>query len=414
MKLLQRTSLIYVVITLIVFTAGSFLFYYFLRDLEDEETTEALITKRRMISNYLLTDSLIANSPLADDVEIHPAPPFAEYAADTFIYDAFEKEDVPYRVYHFSMVNHGTPYAVSIRKQLLESDDLMESVFLSFVAVLIILGVVVIAFLQFASKRMWRPFFEAVEQLRGFLPGENKTFRSPATQIREFRELNEAIEKMIANTETSFRALKSFSENAAHEIQTPLMVIQSMTEILRQDSNLTEEQHKTLALLSANSVKLGNIVSTLLLLTRIENKQFRQTTSIDFTQVVHGKIDLLRELFEQRNLELTAAVEENVRLKLHVVLAEVLVSNLLVNALRHTPESGKVNVRLTREVFSVANTGNPLKGKPEQLFERFYKEDQSENSTGLGLSIVKMIADTSGMRIHYQYENGNHVFSVHF
>ena len=221
-----------------------------------------------------------------------------------------------------------------------------------------------------------------------------------------------AIEKMAVNTEASFQALKSFSENAAHEIQTPLAVIQSTTEVLLQDENLTEYQYKTISHLSSTTARLSNIVSTLLLLTRIENKQFQQETPIDLSEVVNQKMQLFNELFEQKGIKVSTSVQPNVRVKLHKVLAEILVSNLLVNSVRHTKENGTVEVVLNQGEFTVRNSGLPLTGDSSRIFERFYKEDQSEISTGLGLSLVKMAADVSNLQISYKFENEKHVFSL--
>ena len=219
---------------------------------------------------------------------------------------------------------------------------------------------------------------------------------------------------MIANTETAFHSLKSFSENAAHEIQTPLAIISSTTEVLLQDSSLSEEQHRAISNINSTARKLSSLTTTLLLLTKIENKQFVQLAPIDFSYIVHQKLGSLEELFEHKKINVTKQIKEEVRIKLHPSLAEILVSNLLVNALRHTKEEGSVCVELSEEKFVVTNSGTPLHGNPSKLFERFYKEDQSENSTGLGLSLVKMVADGANFQVEYAFLNGNHSFSVHF
>lgn len=415
MKLLTRTTILYVIITVVVFTAGSFLFYKFLRDLEDEEITEGLESKKEMLIEIIHRDSMIQNSPLAEDVNIQPTPGIFEgFFTDTSMYDPYNKEALPYRMLTFPIETDGNFYAVTIRKVMLESDDLIESIFMAFISLLVILGVVVIATMQLVARRMWKPFFITLERVREFLPGGKQEIELPPTRVSEFRDLNASIKKMIANTESAFQSLKSFSENAAHEIQTPLAVIQSTIEVLRQDPLLTEEQHVKIYQLGSTTARLSNIVSTLLLLTRIGNKQYLQETPIDFSEAVISKVASLKELFDQRGIKLEAEISPGIKLKLHKVLADILISNLLVNALRHTPMNGNASVLLTANSLVVSNSGNPLKGDPTKLFERFYKEDQSEQSTGLGLSLVKMVTDTSGFRVSYEYSSRNHVFSVHF
>lgn len=414
MKLLTRTTVTYVSVTIAVFALGSWLFYSFLNDLVLEEATESLEMKKEMIIEILETDSVITETPLADDVKITASVPFKEYMSDTMMYDSLMGETLPFRVIHFPVEMNDDIFRVSIRKPLLESDDLQEGMISSFLIVLGVLIGILVLFIWIASGRIWKPFFTSLEQLNNFRPGAGKPVELPQTRVKEFNELNSAIEKMTSNTESSFQSLKSFSENAAHEIQTPLAVIQSTTEVLLQDDKLTEEQHKTISHLSSTTARLSNIVSTLLLLTRIENKQFQQEIPINFSEVVSGKMELFSELFEQRGIKLTVHINPDVYVKLHRVLAEILVSNLLVNAVKHTDAGGTATVMLSQSEFCVKNSGWPLKGDSSRIFERFYKEDQSDQSTGLGLSLVKMATDVAGLAIAYTYAEGNHSFSVRF
>lgn len=413
MKLLTRTTLVYVTITIAVFALGSWLFYSFLNDLVIEEATELIEIKKDIVLDALESDSVVRESLLAEDVHIIKGS-VEEYITDTLMYDSLMEEPVPFRVIHFPFDKDGIEYHVMISRPLLESEDLQEGMISSFLISLGILIVMVVLFMWIASRRVWKPFFDTLAELKRFAPGKKNALSLPETRVKEFRELNIAIDNMAANIEASFHALKSFSENAAHEIQTPLAVIQSTTEVLLQDESLTEEQHNKIAHLSSTTARLSNIVSTLLLLTRIENKQFQQETPIDLSEVVNGKLELFRELFEQKSISLNNSITPNIKVKLHRVLAEILVSNLIVNALRHTNEGGYAVVVLNNSEFTVKNSGTPLKGDATRIFERFYKEDQSELSTGLGLSLVKMAAEASGLQISYKFENGNHVFSLNF
>lgn len=413
MKLLTRTTLIYVCITLVVFAFGSLLFYSFLSSLVIEEATEALEARKQLVIRALDTDSVVYNTALNNDIVIkETAGEFSDRLTDTTIFQELEKEEAPYRLLTFHHLIHGRHYAVSIRSAVLESDDLIEGVFTSFLIVLVLLAITVIVGIQLTSRSIWKPFFSTLNAMKEFRPGNKTKMELPDSGITEFRQLNDAITKMTANTETAFQSLKSFSENAAHEIQTPLAILQSTTEVLLQDSTLTEDQYKTLSHLSSTTARLSNIVSALLLLTRIENKQFLQDEPINFTTMLHSKLDLFSELFAHRNISLTINVQENVQVKLHPVLAEIVISNLLVNAIRHTNENGSAVVELTNSSFCVRNSGAPLKGQSHRIFERFYKEDQSEQSTGLGLSLVKMVADASGLEIAYEYISSMHVFTL--
>lgn len=410
MKLLTRTTLVYVSITVAVFALGSWLFYSFLIDLVLEEADELLEVKKEMV----VEEFDEAETMHMDHHVFVMAGSVEEYMSDTVLFDESMGEELPFRALHFPYEKDGTVYHVMILHPLLESDDLQEGMVQSFLISLGVLLVLIILFMWFASRSIWKPFFNTLNELKQYAPGKKSALSLPKTRTKEFRELNIAIENMASNIETSFHSLKSFSENAAHEIQTPLAVIQSTTEVLLQDETLNEQQYRTISHLSSTTARLSNIVSTLMLLTRIENKQFQQETPIDLSEVVNGKLELFRELFDQKGITPDVRVTPNVDVKLHKVLAEIMISNLLVNAVRHTKEGGKVSIMLTHREFTVRNSGEPLKGDASRIFERFYKEDQSEISTGLGLSLVKMVSDVSGLQVSYRFENGNHVFSVAF
>ncbi|HTF03298.1 MAG TPA: hypothetical protein VK826_04700, partial [Bacteroidia bacterium] len=161
MKLLTRTTVLYVVITLLVFSAGSAIFYNFLRDLVDEETTESLYMKKAAVLEALEQDSApVANSPLADDVHIRPViQETAESTTDTMIYETHGEELLPFRLLSFPFEKNGQWYRVTVQKMMIESDDLVEGIFISFIFVLVVLAVAIIVSMQVVSRRIWKPFF---------------------------------------------------------------------------------------------------------------------------------------------------------------------------------------------------------------------------------------------------------------
>ena len=89
-------------------------------------------------------------------------------------------------------------------------------------------------------------------------------------------------------------------------------------------------------------------------------------------------------------------------------LAEILVANLMQNAIRHNVEDGFIKVEVKEKEFSISNSGISPKVPMESLFKRFKRDSEVEESLGLGLSIVKRICEQSGLEISYTYENGNH------
>jgi two-component system sensor histidine kinase QseC len=91
-----------------------------------------------------------------------------------------------------------------------------------------------------------------------------------------------------------------------------------------------------------------------------------------------------------------------------------LVSNLLSNAIRYNVDGGQIILTLTKNAFIVNNTGLPPQIEPELLFRRFKKSNQSADSIGLGLSIVKQICTVNNFKVNYHYGNGLHTLRVDF
>lgn len=95
-------------------------------------------------------------------------------------------------------------------------------------------------------------------------------------------------------------------------------------------------------------------------------------------------------------------------------LIEVLVTNLLNNAVRHTPAGGTIHVILDDKKFEIANSGKPFALQTNKIFERFRKDTSNTESTGLGLAIVKKICDLCSYDLNYTYRADRHIFTVTF
>jgi signal transduction histidine kinase len=148
------------------------------------------------------------------------------------------------------------------------------------------------------------------------------------------------------------------------------------------------------------------------LLTKIENRQFLAGTDpVNLVPIINGKLRDLEDLIAQRKISIQTDLEP-VGLVIHPALAEILVNNLLTNAIRHNVENGKIIITLREGTLSVKNTGKALNSNPEQLFERFRKESNSSASLGLGLALVKTISEVNGQALKYDIDDEWHTLSV--
>jgi signal transduction histidine kinase len=100
--------------------------------------------------------------------------------------------------------------------------------------------------------------------------------------------------------------------------------------------------------------------------------------------------------------------------KFNPILLDILVSNLLKNALTHNETGGKIIIELENNKFTIKNSGAPLKLDANDIFKRFVKDNTNKNNSGLGLEIVRKICDYYGIAVNYSYENQLHCFVVDF
>jgi signal transduction histidine kinase len=95
-------------------------------------------------------------------------------------------------------------------------------------------------------------------------------------------------------------------------------------------------------------------------------------------------------------------------------LLDVLLTNLITNAIRYNVQGGIMVVSLTENLLRISNTGLPLQLSPDRLFDRFEKNDKSGDSPGLGLTIVKQICELNNCQIRYLTEDNFHILEIYF
>jgi signal transduction histidine kinase len=209
-----------------------------------------------------------------------------------------------------------------------------------------------------------------------------------------------------------FLTLKEFNENASHEMLTPLAVINSKLDLLVQNENLTEEQLRLISSIYDSVARMSKLNQGLLLISRIDNNQFPQEEEVDFTTLADRILEHLDEFIEHNEIEVIRDYLAPLRIRMSPVLAEILINNLVSNAIRHNTRRGTITIRTDGKYLEVSNTGTPLSVPPEDLFERFRKGGSRTDSVGLGLAIVKKITDHYGMKAEYKYTDGLHVLKI--
>ncbi|MFI5136572.1 MAG: sensor histidine kinase, partial [Sphingobacteriales bacterium] len=302
-------------------------------------------------------------------------------------------------------------YKILIIESIVETEDLIRLIFTITIGVILFLLLILLVTNRLILNRIWQPFYNIMKELRLFNVADTKEIPQIATDVDEFEELNHTVTEMAAKAKHDYKDLKAFTENASHELLTPIAVINSKLDTLIQTENFSDRQSKLLNDLYSAVSRLNRLNQSLLLLVKIENKLLHEQQQINFKELVEEMIIQFEEIFQDKDLKLTYNLDDK-EIYASRYLAEVLISNLISNAIRHNHNGGEIIINLTLEKLMIQNTGGdqPL---PDQIFTRFHKSSGSEGS-GLGLTISRQIAGNFGFSLDYYFRGGYHTFIVDF
>ncbi len=416
MKLQTKINIRFLAVTFLVFSFAGVLFYFALDKVVDQNIREMLESRKAyIILNFQ------QNTPTSESIEspdhsifIKRTEKTEQYTifSDTMAYDQEEKELIPFRKMTFSVRSGSQHYEVILLQSLLESEDL-QMIIVSFMAVLFGIVLQALFFLnRWLSNKAWNPFFRSLSVLNNWKIGESQAVSFDRTGISEFDQLNSTLENMMQKIQADFINLKEFTENASHEIQTPLAIIKSKLEMVLQDKTLNDLQYQRIRAAFESANRLSKINEALLLLSKIENRQFVDSSEIDVCQLIRSRLEYLEELFALKQIEVTVHLETQVVFSMNPLLVDILVNNLLSNALRHNIEKGKIIISSENQEITISNTSEQPEMDVSRLFRRFSKQATSSESNGLGLAIAQEICSNYNIELSYRYSNGMHCITI--
>lgn len=263
------------------------------------------------------------------------------------------------------------------------------------------------------SRKLWQPFYKSLDEIRKFDLAENKSVDFGDTDIDEFTKLHESLNKLIAGNIAAYNQQKEFADNASHELQTPLAVVQTKLGLLLQSKSLTREQFDTIEEALSALSRVTRINKNLLLLTKIENSQYQDKEEIDWSILLDKSVEQLGTVLEGRGLTIHKKISPGIRLMGNRSLVEILVNNLLTNAIRHSSAGSDICIHLTDAVLAIRNAGTEALDS-NNLFKRFATASSKNPGTGLGLALAKQVCLRYNWSIAYNFEENMHIFSVTF
>jgi len=344
--------------------------------------------------------------------------PFRDSGNDTIFYtsyyDSLDAEMVPYRELNASILIEGNRYTYSARINLVETEDLIESIAILFLVIISVLLIGLFVITKKLSINLWKPFNETLNQIEKFEIDKSNHPKFIKTNIEEFNRLNTSVEKLIEKNISIYQSQKEFIENAAHELQTPLAIFQAKIDTFIQSSEFNQEQYKMLSSLNDSVYRLNRLNKNLLLLSKLENDNYGDKETICLNEAIKKHLDFFTEQAKEKNLNIEIELIEITSVKSNPVLAEILISNLFLNAIRHNIIDGRIVIKLSNDSLIFSNSGKSQPLVEYNLFNRFSKSNPSEQGNGLGLAIIKKIADLSSWTISYSFTDNLHSFSVTF
>jgi len=417
MKLLTKTGIYHLIFSLLLFTAGGVIFYIQVKGNIDEDVTEDIYLKKDKVLQYIKDSSKIPSRTISLDEEIffkEQSVPVKEQLIDTILINHLDEEEQRYLQLIFPAKVNETHYSVTINKPMFESEDLVESIVSSFAITALVLIISLFIFSRLLSKIIMKPFYSTLKAIQSFEVNKNEPITLSPAKTSEFKTLNNEIKKMTGKILNDYRSLKEFTENASHEIQTPLAIIRSKLELIIQQENLSEEQMDLIQNVYESTDRLSRLNQSLLLLSKIENRQFRDEESINLKAMIENKLNQFEEMISYKNISIEKHLYGNSCVRMNSQLADILVSNIIGNAIKHNLRYGKIVINLNKNSLNVTNSGLPLEVGTEELFQRFKKANPSSDSAGLGLSIIKQIADNYNFIVNYTYADMLHTISLSF
>ena len=418
MRLLNKITLNLLAITLFIFLIGMVAFYYMLRQQVDQNINQELKKREMSISKEFDTAHSSVNQSvnLSDTVIItplnQPRPP--ETFSDTLLFNPETNSYALFRQLGFIKTIHNRDYYIQIFKPLEETDRLIIRIviIMNLLVILIILPLIIAN--RHSSRQDWKVFYDTLSKINNYDVNSHEAFLLQNSDIKEFEDLNRVLVAMTERIKNDYLNLKEYIENASHEIQTPLAIINSKMELLLQSGDMKEKQYKTVADAYEASNRLSRLNKTLILLVKIENRQFPESKPVNPAIMINHQLESLEDLIHAKKITVIKQMEAEVTISMNPYLAEILLVNLIKNALRHNISGGELNIELTNQHLKIANSGPALKIDPETMFKRFHTSSSSSESLGLGLSIVQKICTVYGFNVNYSYQNNLHVMQVDF
>lgn len=406
-KLLNKPLKTFIVFTCLVLACSIPAYFYLIESIWIDELDDHNLHLKEQIQtrfNEPNTGELNKKIELWNQIQVSsqitPASDFRKdsvYISEREMIDNGVMEIERFRGLFSTISLNGKPYNVVIETNV---EEVHETVFAISMITCLFIALLILGFILLnrrLSKRIWMPFTDTLEKLKHFDLNSAGVVNFANTDIQEFAELNETLVKLIDNNVRVYTQQKEFTQNASHELQTPLALLKTKIDLLIQDSSLTTQQRKIIESLDNSVSRMTRINKNLLLLVGIENKRY-ESESVNLSELIKSLVNNFADFVEDKGSAISMNLKDSINIQANESLVEILISNLLSNTVRHGVKNSGIAVTLDDKVLIISNEGKASLNE-DNLFKRFISANAHNPGTGLGLAIVKEICDKYGWRV---------------
>ncbi len=329
-----------------------------------------------------------------------------------------ERDTIEYRILSHTFTLNNQHYLLEIGKSVATLDE--TSTPLQNIALAVLIGMILLTILADVvyTNHVLKPLGLIIKtKLIGRKFPNFGLYREVKTSTSDFQYLDISIHKMTEAIEAAFQKEREFISNASHELMTPISILQSKIENMFEREDIVDEFKVRLLEMQKILNRLKSITKTLLLISQIENEQFLKEDKISIKELLQEVYDEISVRLPEKNLTFDIYVpEDTVLVNVNKFLIFNLFFNLVNNAIKYNNEDGEIIIAAEKDnntlVVNITDTGIGI--SPEEIpfiFNRFKKFRQSmqQDSFGLGLPIVKSIADFHNiiMEVHSEKNVGS-------
>ncbi|WP_034887596.1 sensor histidine kinase [Gillisia sp. Hel_I_29] len=419
MKLLNYTTRYFAIILFVLLSIWAVIFYYAMLDeiydsMDDGLENQKMLVIRRAVENI----SIEEKNDFGDGyytlkkIKSEHANNIKDHYRDTLMYMHNEEDFEPVRLLESVFKHNNEYYKIKVITSMVEEDDLIEDLLYSLLWLYLGLIISIIFLNNIVLNKIWNPFYKLITELKNFNIEKDENIKVQQTSIEEFNLLNKQIQVLLQKSRDSFIGQKQFIENASHELQTPLAISINKLELYIENYDLSESELVQIAQVLNNLERLTRFNKSLLLLSKIENRQFLYVQEVSIISIIQEVVEDFSDFAAHKQMECIITSEENIVFKMNRDLAVILFTNLIKNAIVYGENGSLINIEIEKQEIRISNLSTQEALKKEKLFTRFYKIS-SKNSNGLGLAISKAIADEYDLELEYYFDE-RHIFKVVF